>query len=71
MRGEINPTDRSIYDELATLYATKGNLEAAVIVLDQKLLLFGVQPHHADLPAQRLRPLARWGLRRLSRAAPD
>jgi tetratricopeptide (TPR) repeat protein len=41
---EINPTDRSIYDELATVYATKGNLEAAVILLDQKLLLFGVNP---------------------------
>lgn len=38
---EINPADRGIYDELATLYATRGNLEAAVILLDQKALLFG------------------------------
>jgi tetratricopeptide (TPR) repeat protein len=38
---EINPGDRAIYDELATLYATQGNLDAAVLLLNQKALLFG------------------------------
>ncbi len=39
---DINPSDRSIYDDMATVYAGQGNLAAAAIVLDEKMAVFGV-----------------------------
>ena len=69
-RGKSIPRTAGIYDELATLYATRGNLEAAVILLNQKALLFGVQPRHPDFPSQCLWPPARMEPAPLPPAAP-
>ena len=38
----INPHERAVYDEMATLYAAQGDLEQAAIVLDEKAHLFGM-----------------------------
>ena len=37
-----NPAERAMYDELATIYATQGQLERAAIVIDEKGFVLGI-----------------------------
>jgi tetratricopeptide (TPR) repeat protein len=41
----INPVDRAVYDEMATFYATRGDLDNTAIILNEKAHVFGLSPN--------------------------